>query len=488
MQTRHEHSAGAASARVGTRPGRALWALILARALSACASESLDGDLAAAARAPLALGPELPDCQLSGVVRLDEACSAVLVHPRVVLYPAHCRGPLSRAHAGQDAFAIERCMSYPDGTLFGTDIGVCVLSEPVRGRSMIAPALGCERDAIVAGASAWVVGYGATKTEPAGVKHLSHAVVQEVGDEIVVAGPSFGACAGDSGGPLFVAIDDRGRPALRLAGIVSASSREDCGVGTAYVTPVWPFVAWIEAETGLDVSPCGEPDGVWRPSADCLSYSAADLESGSCDAHWPSLPSGSCGMPAVSGSPSSYAGAAHASSGCQIAAIGAARSACGLLWLAIFACSARMRQRHRAAGLRGGSVQDQGKMGRYVGRTIGAEVADPRPRRRPPLSYVAQGCMLRVGRARAVAQRQGKPLCGVLAWWAGFMHPRRLVAFPSRHRLLLRWAWAYLRYRRGARLISGGQRLGAATALAPEGRALSSGSAVMVERHFHSAP
>jgi len=46
-------------------------------------------------------------------------------------------------------------------------------------------------------------------------------------------------------------------------------------------------------------------------------------------------------------------------------------------------------------------------------------------------------------------------LSGILAWWAWLLiHILLLIGFRNRAVVLLEWAWAYLTFQRGARLIT----------------------------------
>ena len=60
-------------------------------------------------------------------------------------------------------------------------------------------------------------------------------------------------------------------------------------------------VAWIEQESGFDVSPCHDPDGTWNPGPDCGGV-PVDPQTGS--GTWPSCDPGelsdkenTCGPP-----------------------------------------------------------------------------------------------------------------------------------------------------------------------------------------------
>ena len=62
--------------------------------------------------------------------------------------------------------------------------------------------------------------------------------------------------------------------------------------------------------------------------------------------------------------------------------------------------------------------------------------------------------MATIGRKRAVLQRGRFELAGFPAWVAWLLvHVYFLVGFKNRLFVVLQWAWAYLTFRRGARLI-----------------------------------
>jgi NADH dehydrogenase len=93
--------------------------------------------------------------------------------------------------------------------------------------------------------------------------------------------------------------------------------------------------------------------------------------------------------------------------------------------------------------------------GAYVGKLIRSEVADPRPRARVPFVYVDKGQMIALGRGRALAQLQRRQLVGRAAWWVWLLaHIYSLIGFGNRAGALIAWASAYLRFGRGARVIT----------------------------------
>lgn len=95
------------------------------------------------------------------------------------------------------------------------------------------------------------------------------------------------------------------------------------------------------------------------------------------------------------------------------------------------------------------------QMGRHVARSIvGSLTSEPRK----PFRYVDKGSMATIGRSRAIAQVGTLKLSGLLAWLAWLLvHIWYLIGFRNRLLVLFDWAWSYLTYRRGARLITGGR-------------------------------
>jgi NADH dehydrogenase len=64
--------------------------------------------------------------------------------------------------------------------------------------------------------------------------------------------------------------------------------------------------------------------------------------------------------------------------------------------------------------------------------------------------------MATIGRAAAVGEIRRLHLTGVLAWLAWLLvHIFFLIGFENRMLVIVQWAWSYLSYERGARLITG---------------------------------
>jgi NADH dehydrogenase len=101
-------------------------------------------------------------------------------------------------------------------------------------------------------------------------------------------------------------------------------------------------------------------------------------------------------------------------------------------------------------GLAQPAIQEGRHVGRQIVRTLRSE---PRERFR----YVDKGTLATIGRDAAVAQIGRIRTEGFFAWllWL-VVHIVMLIGFRNRVVVLIEWAWAYLRYERGARLITGG--------------------------------
>ena len=73
-----------------------------------------------------------------------------------------------------------------------------------------------------------------------------------------------------------------------------------------------------------------------------------------------------------------------------------------------------------------------------------------------PFRYRDKGSLATIGRAAAVADLGFVKLSGFIAWFAWLaIHIFFLIGFRNRFLVITQWAWAYMTYQRGARLITG---------------------------------
>ena len=95
------------------------------------------------------------------------------------------------------------------------------------------------------------------------------------------------------------------------------------------------------------------------------------------------------------------------------------------------------------------------QQGAYVGKMIRHRLSHPQSSA-APFHYSDRGDMAVIGRASAVARIFGIEVWGLPAWLAWvFIHLIYLVEFQSRIIVFVRWAFQYLTFSRGARLITG---------------------------------
>jgi len=97
------------------------------------------------------------------------------------------------------------------------------------------------------------------------------------------------------------------------------------------------------------------------------------------------------------------------------------------------------------------------QQGDWVADTIARDL-EHSPRRN--FHYHDKGSLATIGRAAAVAQFGKFELSGYFAWLAWlFVHIFFLIGFRNRLLVMIQWAWSYLTYERGARLITGSDQL-----------------------------
>jgi NADH dehydrogenase len=119
----------------------------------------------------------------------------------------------------------------------------------------------------------------------------------------------------------------------------------------------------------------------------------------------------------------------------------------------IFVAGDQARFTHQTGKPLPGTAPVAMQQGRYIARTILAEVKGTP---REPFHFVDKGQMATIGRSRAVLEIGSWKLAGFTAWvvWLA-VHIYYLTGFKNRLLVVLQWAWSYLTFGRGARLIVG---------------------------------
>ena len=110
-----------------------------------------------------------------------------------------------------------------------------------------------------------------------------------------------------------------------------------------------------------------------------------------------------------------------------------------------------------AVGQLPGVAQVALQQGTYVGKSLAKRLRNESPA--GPFHYADRGDMAVIGRAAAVAKIFGHEVWGWPAWfvWA-FIHILYLIEFQNRLIVMVRWAFQFLSFSRGARLITGSDR------------------------------
>lgn len=208
-------------------------------------------------------------------------CTGTLVHPRVVIYAAHCGSNVDRIRFGEQSSpasktqSVDFCRTNPSygGTSDQAhDWAFCRLSAAVP----LAPTpvvYGCETSMLTAGREVAIVGFGDNSgSGGAGTKRWAMTSInQAYSNTLSIGGNGTGVCPGDSGGPAFIEYSDG---TWHAAGIASTVSGGCGGVGTH--SRMDGAVAWVEQESGIDITPCHNVDGTWTPTPDCAGFFAGE--------------------------------------------------------------------------------------------------------------------------------------------------------------------------------------------------------------------
>jgi NADH dehydrogenase len=119
----------------------------------------------------------------------------------------------------------------------------------------------------------------------------------------------------------------------------------------------------------------------------------------------------------------------------------------------VFVAGDQSRFTHQTGKPLPGTAPVAMQQGRYVGHLILDELQG-RPRH--PFKFFDKGQMATIGRSRAIVEIGSLRLSGWFAWivWL-VVHIYYLTGFKNRLLVVLQWAWSYITFGRGARLIVG---------------------------------
>jgi MYXO-CTERM domain-containing protein len=227
-------------------------------------------------------GADTEPCAWPSVVMVSggsSLCTGTLIHPKVVMYAAHCGASDKVVRFGDSQNSaktrmVEYCKTNPiyNGGQ-GSDWAYCVLQEEVFEIPFTPVGYGCEVEQHYAnGAEIAIIGFGNNDGDNgAGRKRWGWTYISNAsGSRFDVGGQlTESICSGDSGGPAMIRYEDG---SWHVYGIASTKNDDTCTSAKGTHSLAVNAVEWIEQDSDIDVTVCHDLAGNWDPGPLCGNF------------------------------------------------------------------------------------------------------------------------------------------------------------------------------------------------------------------------
>ena len=220
---------------------------------------------------PVLQGKPCATCQWPTALN-GGGCTVTLVHPRVITTAKHCGTPRQITFGENRNMVtrratVERCFQAASG-----DFAFCTLTEAINDVPIVPLLSKCEAERVIKpGTKIVIVGFGQLEDgrSSGGRKHYGETVIINVlgnGSTVALGDGMVASCFGDSGGPAYVQMPDG---TWRMFGSTSGAYGGGGCPGRSRYNYIPYHLAWMEQQSGIDLTPCHDGNGGWDPTPAC---------------------------------------------------------------------------------------------------------------------------------------------------------------------------------------------------------------------------